>query len=113
MKGIALRKHSGKYDWWEVAEPFTFSFGGELITIPAGYTSDFASVPRLLWWLIPPHGMSAEASIIHDFLYDNRIGNRDDVDMFFFACLLEVVPIWQAKLMYRIVRTFAASWWRL
>lgn len=36
--------------------------------IPAGFTSDGASTPRLLWWLLPPWGQYARSAILHDYL---------------------------------------------
>lgn len=40
------------------------------IVIPAGFVTDFASVPRLLWWLISPTDDTlAIPAIIHDLLY--------------------------------------------
>ncbi len=42
---------------------------GDVITIPKGFVWDLSSVPRPLWWLLPPDGDFAPAYIIHDFLY--------------------------------------------
>lgn len=36
--------------------------------VPAGYVTDFASVPRLLWWLVPQSGRWNPAAIVHDWL---------------------------------------------
>jgi len=42
------------------------------ITVPAGYRTDFASIPhpmtRLVWPLLPPVGRSGKAAVIHDWL---------------------------------------------
>lgn len=62
---IILVKHSGKYDWFEVVEDC--AFGSVLIT--SGFTTDFASVPQAVWWLIPPQGLAAMPSIVHDYMY--------------------------------------------
>jgi len=40
----------------------------ETITVPTGFVTDLASVPRALWWLIAPFDV-ARAAIIHDLLY--------------------------------------------
>ncbi|RUT32648.1 DUF1353 domain-containing protein [Arsenicitalea aurantiaca] len=41
------------------------------ITVPAGFMSDGASVPRPLWWFLPPWGDRATAAaLIHDYLCD-------------------------------------------
>jgi len=43
-----------------------------LITVPAGYRTDFASIPRLVWPLLPPVGRGGKAAIIHDWLCDEH-----------------------------------------
>lgn len=40
-----------------------------LIEAPAGFLTDYASIPRLLWAIIPPRGRYNRPAIIHDFLY--------------------------------------------
>lgn len=42
---------------------------GWLIEVPAGFETDFASIPRLLWTVIPPRGRFNRPAIVHDFLY--------------------------------------------
>lgn len=45
---------------------------GDIIKINKGFVWDLSSVPRFLWWLLPPDGDFEIASLIHDFLYINR-----------------------------------------
>lgn len=40
------------------------------ITVPAGYRCDFASVPKILWFWLPPLGYYSRAALLHDYLYD-------------------------------------------
>jgi hypothetical protein len=60
-----------------VAEDFTcsLSFAGidEIVTIPAGYKTDFASIPRPFRWLLPSTGKVARPALLHDWLL-----HRDD-----------------------------------
>ena len=50
---------------------------GELIAVPAGYVTDFASVPRLFWRVEPPFGIAAPAAVVHDWLYSTGgLGGR-------------------------------------
>jgi hypothetical protein len=42
---------------------------GESVCVPAGFVTDFASIPRGLWNIFPPAGPYAPAAVIHDFLY--------------------------------------------
>lgn len=40
------------------------------ITVPAGFVTDFASIPRLVWaWLSPEDPVVLFPSIVHDYLY--------------------------------------------
>ncbi len=41
-----------------------------LIDVPAGYRTDFASIPRLFWRVLPPAGKYGKAAVIHDWLCD-------------------------------------------
>lgn len=56
-------------------EPFTYQDAkkGIVINIPAGFESDYNTVPRGLWNLFPPWEYP-EAAIIHDWLYKHPQG---------------------------------------
>ena len=41
----------------------------ELITVPLGFVTDFASIPRMAWTLVPKDGRHTIPSILHDWLY--------------------------------------------
>lgn len=45
---------------------------GNIIHIPENYSWDGSSVPRLFWWIFSPDGDFEIASLIHDFLYENK-----------------------------------------
>lgn len=57
----------------QLCEPLEYHVGHadspEVITVPAGFETDFASIPWGLWNLFPPLGPWARPAIIHDFLY--------------------------------------------
>lgn len=36
-------------------------------TVPAGFETDFATVPRIIQWLIPTYGKYTLAAILHDY----------------------------------------------
>ncbi|WMT90527.1 DUF1353 domain-containing protein [Pelagibacterium sp. H642] len=57
---------------WGLQRPLVYTTGdaGDTITVPAGFVTDLASVPRWAWTLIPPDGPWVKAAIIHDYLYD-------------------------------------------
>lgn len=41
-----------------------------VIDVPAGYRTDFASIPRIFWRVLPPFGRYGKAAVIHDWLCD-------------------------------------------
>lgn len=60
------------HDHWRVTESFRYFIGGEKtkqwVTVPAGYLTDGASVPRIFWSMIPPWGAYGQAAVVHDLL---------------------------------------------
>lgn len=48
---------------------------GDVIIVPAGYLTDFASVPRGVDAVLQEYGNNIEAAIVHDWLY--AVGERD------------------------------------
>lgn len=90
----------------------------ECITVPAGFITDFASVPWGLWNLFPPFGQYARPAIVHDFLYSvggqipGRCYTRKQADSIFKEALSVVgIPAWRRELMYRAVRLGGGSGW--
>jgi hypothetical protein len=53
---------------WRLRETLEYVGRDERFTIPAGYETDFASVPRIAVWLIPTYGVYTRAAILHDWL---------------------------------------------
>jgi hypothetical protein len=86
---------------------FTNGFFVE-ITVPEGFETDLASVPRLFWSIIPPFGKYNRAAIIHDYMC------RRGIDGFLcdavFRSIMKTlkVPVWQ-----RIVMFYAVRYWNL
>jgi hypothetical protein len=82
---------------------------GRTITVPLGFVTDLASVPRLLWNVLPPMGGYSDAAVVHDFLYATNGLARGQAD----AVLREAMEVcgvrpWQRWLIYRGVR--AGGW---
>lgn len=57
---------------WRVSRGFRFYLGspdsGDWVNVPAGYLTDGASIPRALWWLLPPWREYGQAAVVHDIL---------------------------------------------
>jgi hypothetical protein len=56
---------------WKVERTFRYISSGppHLIFVNAGFITDFASIPRFFWRLLPPVGRYGKAAVIHDYLY--------------------------------------------
>lgn len=56
---------------WRVTRNFAYESSSlkRTITVPAGFVTDFASIPRFLWSILPPTGGYGEAACIHDECY--------------------------------------------
>ena len=59
---------------WGLHDPLGYSpfDRSETITVPAGFVTDLASIPRFAWILLPPDGPWVKGAVIHDFLYATR-----------------------------------------
>jgi hypothetical protein len=77
----------------------------EQIMVPRGFRTDYASVPRALWSLIPPTGQYTKAAVLHDWLYYVGWRTRAECDAMFLRAMqvLGVNPM-LARLMYLGVR---------
>lgn len=74
------------------------------ITVPAGYVTDFASVPFLFRWLFPTTGRVSRPALLHDQL--SRMGDRRATKAFYRAMKLCGVPLWQRAPMAAFVAVF-------
>lgn len=106
---------------WKLLVPLLFDSAVlyELIEVPTGFVTDFASVPRIpfAYWLAG--GAGDAAAVLHDFLY--RFRNlfpfpdvtRRQADMVFLEALAASgVTYWRRQLMYFAVRLFGVFAWR-
>ena len=102
------------YYYWILVQPVkvTLSNGGDIV-IPVNFTTDFASVPWLLWGVIPTTGNHNLAALVHDYLYYSRYQNRLFCDRELFYWLRKTGSNkLKAYLMYWTVRVWGAKWWR-
>jgi len=67
---LVIRKLPAQRRWWLEAPLGYRSRAGRVFIVPAGFETDGASVPRVLWWLYPPFGGEYDrAAVVHDDLY--------------------------------------------
>ncbi len=53
------------------------------VTVPVGFVTDFASIPRVFWQILRPDGEYAYAAVIHDYLYWLQDRSREQADAVF------------------------------
>ena len=103
--------------WWELRESFSYRVGyaeGVTITVPVGFKTDFASIPRLAQPLIGnPAGQFGKAAVIHDYLYQTGIVSKVIADAIFYEAMLVLgVPGWKAKVMWTAVATRGGEFYK-
>ena len=83
-------------------------------TVPAGFMSDGASVPRILWSVFPAYGKYLESAVPHDFGYVHLCLKypKEVIDKLFRELLeAQRIPEWKIKLMYRGVKLGGKGGW--
>ena len=55
-------------DQWTVLEPVVYRGKKDVFEVPASFHTDFATVPRVVVWLIPRFGRYTLPAILHDWL---------------------------------------------
>lgn len=95
---------------WRVAEDVHVQIGCGAFTIPAGFHTDFASVPRFLQPFLCEHAIRSLPSVAHDWLYFSGEKKRI-ADAVFFELLAELkdVPGWQRLVMFTAVEWFGGA----
>jgi len=58
-----------------------YKWSDDVIIVPDGFITDFASVPRIVWSIYPPIGKYTKAAIVHDFLYWEQQRSRKECDL--------------------------------
>lgn len=96
----------------EVISPLEYTTGdGTKYTVPVGFKTNFASIPRIFWGIIAPTGKHTNASILHDYLYENgyKLGvSRKRADKIFYDAMIDSsVANLTANIMWFCVRAFA------
>jgi len=108
---------------WEVERGFKYYVGeensDEYVRVPRGFPTDFASVPRAFWVVLPPDGQYSQAAVLHDYLYSchgvlpKKTYTRKRCDELFLEAMAVLeVPTWKRLIMYRAVRMFAWLGWK-
>lgn len=100
----------GRY--YRLCKNFCVNYRRAVHVVPAGFVTDFASVPRFLWSIFPPHGRYSPAAVFHDWLYQYGPLTRAGADKAFLESMAALkVPLWQRLAMYAGVRLGGGVAW--
>ncbi len=113
---------SGKM--FKVYNKFTYHWGMSKISVPVGFVTDFASIPRVARIIIPKLGKWTKAAVIHDYLYQNSESgtryetgyikwSRKGADIVFRDAMADLgVVAWKRWVMWAAVRIGGWLAWR-
>lgn len=90
---------------------FTFSVNGNNRTIPQGFTTDWATIPRIFWtFYSPSKAETIPAAVIHDFLYfcPQTMTRREADSIFYDALVFQGFPKRTAFNYWIAVRVFGS-----
>jgi hypothetical protein len=86
---------------------------GDIINVPIGTYTDFASIPRPLWAIFPRWGKYGNAAVIHDWNYWDQSRSRKEADDIFLEGMEVLkVPNWKRRAIYYAVRWFGGFAWK-
>jgi len=63
---------------WILTQPMIWQGDWEIFYIKPGFTTDFASVPRAVRWLLDSGGKNAAAGVLHDVMWRESKGDPAD-----------------------------------
>lgn len=101
---------------WVLAQDVVYQVGNTSvrIVVPAGFVTDFASIPQAFWSFgLSPNGTYSKAAIIHDYLYWTQLCTRRQADNILLIAMKESgVGAATRDLIYRGVRQGGLAAWR-
>lgn len=100
---------------WAVANTVIVESDKWMFSIPKNFETDLASVPRVLWTVLPPYGDHTIAAIAHDRIYrcPSIMIPRNEADLMFKDLMIQYgVSSIKAELMYRGVQAFGWTSYR-
>lgn len=77
-----LTRASERGIWFMLLAPLVYDSHrlGMTIIVPCAFVTNFASVPRVLWSLVPPIGRHSAAAALHDWIYQRGGMPRGEAD---------------------------------
>jgi len=121
--GAGLEAASGTLNVTRFADPFWYlskpidwspNAGQELpsVSVPIGFVTDFASIPRALWTTLPRDGDYVWAAVVHDYLYWYQTTTKETADNVLNAAMVDFkIPAVTRIAIYQGVNLGGSSSW--
>jgi hypothetical protein len=99
--GVGAREPNGglfvyrfKDPMWALLKPISWQPNPgqkalDRVDVPAGFVTDFASIPRAFYTLLRPDGEYSYAAIFHDYLYWTQTRSKEESDEIFRLAMLD------------------------
>lgn len=95
---------------WKPDQPEQHNYGP--VDVPKGFVTDFASIPRAFWAILPPDGKYIYPAVVHDYMYWSQDRPRAEADAILKIGMEEFkVPKVQQFAIYNAVKHFGSSAW--
>ena len=113
---IDIHREDGRGNVLRTVYPCRVTWAGKSFTIPRGFESDGASVPRFFWRLVCPplDHRAVRAGVAHDYIYRTHPAGwtKKEADQMFYDLLVsDGVPRFRAYLAYLGVELFGGAAW--
>lgn len=114
---IKASKRDEGVQLWELLEEFSFSSDSlsRVITVPVGFVTDLASIPRAVQNVLPnDHPHIEMPSVIHDYLYTVQTTTREQADKVLREGMeLQGANTFVRNAVYQILRYFGGGHWKI
>lgn len=103
-------------DQWILLTGFEYHVGSypskEIILVPEGFVTDFASIPKIFQPIIKPDGPHAKAAVIHDYCYYTACYSKIRSDQIFLEAMRVLnIEEWKRNVMFTAVLLFGWCAW--
>ena len=62
---------------WKLLRTIGYAGKVQRFDVPVDSPTDFASVPRVFVWFVPRYGVYTQAAILHDYLWQKAVPNKE------------------------------------
>jgi len=112
---LIVKIHTDKPQEREIFTPFKYiTESGDEIIVHKGFFTNFASTPRILWFILPPLDHYGKAAVIHDYLYRTPTSpytKKEADNILKEACAVLKVKKWKIWILYQSVNLFGFHAW--